>query len=150
MLQEIVHGLGKADTDRFQSQRAFHRLDPQALGNGECLLPLRDFRLRGRLNEMQARLQRLEDRASKRRQIARDVMVETTIKTITAPDFTISLRPGVPGVLVTDETAIPASYWVPREPRLDRQALNADLKRDIAIPGACLKNPEPVLSVRVK
>ena len=30
------------------------------------------------------------------------------------------------------------------------QALTADLKRDLTIPGACLKNPEPVLSVRVK
>lgn len=106
--------------------------------------------LHGRITEMQARLGRLEDRSSKRRQIARDVMVEANIKTITAPDLTISLRPGVPAVLVTDEKAIPANYWVPRDPRLDRQALQADLKRDIQIPGACLKNPEPVLSVRVK
>lgn len=106
--------------------------------------------LRARVGEMQERLGRLEDRASKRRQIARDVMAETGIKTITAPDFTISLRPGTPGLVVIDEALIPQNYWVPREPRLDRQALNADLKRDIEIPGAALKNPEPVLSVRVK
>ena len=106
--------------------------------------------LRGRIGEMQARLGRLEDRASKRRQIARDVMVEAQIKTITAPDLTISVRPGSPSLVVTDEAAIPANYWVAREPRLDRQALTADLKRDLTIPGACLKNPEPVLSVRVK
>ena len=112
----------------------------EALGEG----------LRGRITEMQGRLGRLEDRASKRRQIARDVMVEAQIKTITAPDLTISVRPGSPSLMVTDETAIPASYWVAREPRLDRQALNADLKRDLSIPGVCLKNPEPILSVRVK
>ena len=106
--------------------------------------------LRGRIGEMQGRLGRLEDRASKRRQIARDVMVEAQIKTITAPDLTISVRPGSPSLVVTDEAAIPANYWVAREPRLDRQTLNADLKRDLIIPGACLKNPEPVLSVRVK
>lgn len=106
--------------------------------------------LRGRLGEMQNRLERLEDRASKRRQIARDVMAETGIKTITAPDFTISLRPGTPGLVVIDEALIPQNYWVPREPRLDRHALNADLKRDIEIAGVALKNPEPVLNVRVK
>lgn len=106
--------------------------------------------LRGRITEMTARLNRLEDRASKRRQIARDVMIEASIKTVTAPDLTISVRPGSPSLVVTDEAAIPANYWVAREPRLDRQALNADLKRDLAIPGVCLKTPEPVLSVRVK
>jgi hypothetical protein len=106
--------------------------------------------LRDRIGEMQGRLERLEDRASKRRQIARDVMTEAAIKTILAPDFTISVRPGNPGLAVIDEALIPQSYWVPREPRLDRQALHADLKRDIEIPGVVLKNPEPVLSVRVK
>jgi hypothetical protein len=106
--------------------------------------------LRGRLTEMQGRLERLEDRASKRRQIARDVMVETELKSITAPDLTISLRLGSPALVVIDEAAIPPTYWVPREPRLDRQGLNADLKRDIQVPGVALKNPEPVLSVRVK
>jgi hypothetical protein len=60
------------------------------------------------------------------------------------------LRPGASGLVVIDEAAIPASYWVPQKPRLDRQALSSDLKRDISIPGVCLKNPEPILSVRVK
>jgi hypothetical protein len=106
--------------------------------------------LRGRIGQMQARLERFEDRASKRRQIARDVMVETQIKTITAPDLTISLRAGSPALVVADETIIPAKYWIARDPRLDRQGLSADLKRNLQIPGASLNNPEPVLSVRVK
>ena len=59
--------------------------------------------LKGRVEEMEARLSRLEERAAKRRQIARDVMVETDIKKITAPDFTVSVRPGSPALVVTDE-----------------------------------------------
>lgn len=92
--------------------------------------------LRGRISEMQARLKRLEDHASKRRQIARDVMMEANLKSITAPDLTIDLRPGAPELVVTDETAIPATYWVLPAPRLDRQTLNAGLKRGASIRGA--------------
>lgn len=106
--------------------------------------------LRGRVGQMQERLSRLEDRAAKRRQIVRDVMVEADIKRITAPDFTISLRSGTPALIVTEEAAIPRSYWVPREPRLDRQSLQADLKNGAVIAGAALSNSEPVLSVRTK
>ena len=50
--------------------------------------------LKGRIAEMQDRLERLQDCAAKRRQIAKDVMVELDIKKITAPDFTVSIRPG--------------------------------------------------------
>lgn len=106
--------------------------------------------LHNRIEEMQERLQRFEDRAAKRRQIARDVMVEAAIKKITAPDFTVSLRSGSPALVVTDEAAVPQDYWVPRAPRLDRQRLHADLKSGSVIAGAALSNSEPVLSVRTK
>src|SRR5262245_51874772 len=79
--------------------------------------------LKGRIAEMQDRLERLQDRASKRRQIAKDVMVELDLKKITAPDFTVSIRPGMPSLLVLDEAAVPSTYWEPREPRLNRQEL---------------------------
>jgi hypothetical protein len=106
--------------------------------------------LRGRIDEMHRRLERLQDRASKRRQIARDVMIDTEIKKITAPDFTISIRPGSASLMVIDETAIPAKYWEAREPKLNRQALLAELKCGNSISGVQLSNPEPILSVRTK
>ena len=106
--------------------------------------------LKGRIEEMQGRLERLQDRASKRRQIARDVMAEADIKKITAPDFTISLRPGTPSLVVIDEAVIPSAFWEPREPRLNRQALLAELKHGAGIAGAQLSNPQPILSVRTQ
>ena len=45
--------------------------------------------LKGRIAEMQDRLDRLQDCAAKRRQIAKEVMIELDIKKITAPDFTV-------------------------------------------------------------
>jgi Siphovirus Gp157 len=106
--------------------------------------------LKGRIAEMEDRLARLQDRASKRRQIAKDVMVDLDLKKLTAPDFTASLRPGMPALMVIDEAAVPSIYWEPREPRLDRQGLLADLKQGGEITGVALSNPEPVLSVRTK
>src|SRR5262249_32954782 len=106
--------------------------------------------LKGRIAEMQDRLTRLQDCAAKRRQIAKDVMVELDLKKITAPDFTVSVRPGMPSLLVVDEAAVPSIYWEPREPRLNRQELLNGLKGGADIKGVTLSNPEPVLSVRTK
>jgi hypothetical protein len=106
--------------------------------------------LKGRIAEMQDRLNRLQDCAARRRQIAKDVMVELDLKKITAPDFTISIRAGMPALLVLDEAAVPSIYWEPREPRLNRQELLNELKGGSDITGVALSNPEPVLSVRTR
>ena len=106
--------------------------------------------LKGRIAEMQDRLDRLQDCAAKRRQIAKDVMTELDLKKITAPDFTVSVRPGMPSLLVLDEAAVPSIYWEPREPRLNRQGLASELKEGAEISGVALSNPEPVLSVRTR
>jgi hypothetical protein len=106
--------------------------------------------LKSRIAEMQDRLERLQNCTAKRRQIAKDVMLELDIKKITAPDFTVSVRPGMPSLLVLDEAAVPSIYWEPREPRLNRQELLNELKDGADIKGVALSNPEPVLSVRTR
>jgi hypothetical protein len=106
--------------------------------------------LKSRIAEMQDRLERLQDRASKRRQIAKDVMVELDLKKITAPDFSVSVRPGLPALMVIDEAAVPSIYWQPSAPRLKRQELLTELKDGAEIGGVTLSNPEQVLSVRVR
>ncbi len=137
-LADTVEGL----TDLHQIVEAIIRsaLEDEALAIG----------LKGRIAEMEDRLGRLQDRASKRRQIAKDVMVELDLKKLQAPDFTASLRPGTPALMVIDEAAVPSIYWEPRDPRLNRQGLLADLKQGAEITGVSLSNPEPVLSVRTK
>ena len=106
--------------------------------------------LKGRVAEMQDRLDRLQDRAAKRRQMAKEVMIELDLKKIAAPDFTASIRPGMPALMVIDEAAIPSIYWEPRDPRLKRQELATELKQGAEITGVALSNPEPTLSVRTK
>jgi hypothetical protein len=106
--------------------------------------------LQGRIAEMEDRRDRLQDRAYKRRQIVKEVMVELDLKKITAPDFSVSIRPGMPSLLVLDENVVPSIFWQPSEPRLKRQELLSELKQGAAIDGVALSNPEPILSVRVR
>ncbi len=112
----------------------------QSLANG----------LKCRIADMQDRLARLEDRASKRRQIAKDVMVDLGLKKLTAPDFTVSIAPGTPSLMVIDEDAVPKTYWEPGEPRLRRQVLAHDLKQGEEVAGATLSDPQPFLVVRTR
>jgi hypothetical protein len=106
--------------------------------------------LKCRISDMQGRLDRLQDRAVKRRQIAKDVMVELDLKRLTTPDFSASIRPGIPSLVVLNEDAVPSIYWQPSEPRLKRQELANELKQGAEIEGVALSNPEPVLSVRTR
>src|SRR5689334_15874122 len=106
--------------------------------------------LKVRIAEMQDRLDRLQNCAGKRRQIAKEVMLELDLKKITAPDFTVSIRPGLPALQVLDETAVPSIFWQPVAPRLKRQELLTELKGGGQIEGVALSNPEPILSVRVR
>ena len=106
--------------------------------------------LRALIGALETRLERQEYRAAKRRDMVRDAMVESEIKKIAAPDFTLVIRSGSPALVVTDEGAIPTEFWLPREPRLDRQCLLTRLKLGVEVSGAQLSNPQPVLSVRIK
>lgn len=106
--------------------------------------------LKGRIEDMQGRLQRLTERASARRSMARDVMIDVGLKKITAPDFTASIRAGTSSLVILDEAQIPADYWEAREPKLNRQALLTDLKLQGEIAGVALSKPEPTLSVRTR
>jgi len=137
-LADTVEGL----TDLHEIVQAIIRaaLTDEALAGG----------LKCRMGEMEDRLSRLQDRAAKRRQMARDVMVELNLKKLNAPDFTASIREGIPSLMVIDEQAVPSIYWEPREPRLKRQELAQDLKHGDEVPGATLSNPQPVLSVRTR
>src|SRR5450759_4310822 len=110
-LADTVEGL----TDLHEILQAVIRaaLTDEALARG----------LKCRISDMQGRLDRLEDRASKRRQIAKDGMVELDLKKLNAPDFTASIRPGMPALMVLNEDAVPKTYWEPGEPRLRRKVL---------------------------
>ena len=68
-------------------------------------------------------------------------MSEAEIPKLTVADFTASLRHGAPTLEVVEEAKIPAAYWKPQPPKLDRQGLLAALKGGTVIEGAVLEPP---------
>ena len=106
--------------------------------------------LRFRVDDMKERLSRLEQRAAKKRQLALQAMTEVGLTKLEQSDFTASARAGSLVLVVIAEETIPQVFWLPQPPKLDRQAILAELKRGVEIPGAQMSNPKPVLSVRTK
>jgi hypothetical protein len=106
--------------------------------------------LQFRLDAMKERFSRLGLRAEKKRQLALEAMTDVGLSKLEQPDFTAFTRAGSPTLVVIAEERIPEPYWLPQPPKLDRQAIFAELKRGIDIPGAQMSNPKSVLSVRIK
>ena len=106
--------------------------------------------LKARMVDMQERLSRFEERARKKRELVTSVMEQADLKKLMEPDFTVSLRPSRPPLMIIDEEAIPADFWRPQAVKLDRQGLISALSDGRDIPGAVLGNPPMTISVRTK
>ena len=103
-----------------------------------------------RLADLKARLERFESRAKRKRQLALQVMSEAEISKLLEPDFSASLKQGAPTVEIQSEERIPAAYWKPQPPKLDKLWILAALKSGTEIDGAVLAEPKLQLTVRTK
>jgi hypothetical protein len=104
--------------------------------------------LKTRMDEMAARLSRFKERVERKRALACWAMGIGGIPRLEAEDVSVSLRAGLPKLLVADETKIPECYRIPQPAKLDRQSLVAALKRGEAVEGAALASGEPHIAVR--
>jgi hypothetical protein len=105
-------------------------------------------RLRGRMDEMETRLRRIERRAEDRRDLALNAMAEAGLEHLEAPGLRIEVRRAPPLLVVSDESLIPEAFKVQRPAWLDYQAIRDALKGGAEVPGASLQDTEPYLSVR--
>ena len=106
--------------------------------------------LRGQIEDMRARLGRLQARADTKRDLVASAMAEADLKTLTEPDFTLSLRPIPAPLVVVDDDRIPEEFWKPQPPKLDRQGLIAALRTGRGVPGATLGNSAMTIAVRTR
>ena len=106
--------------------------------------------LAGRIAELKARLERIGERAKLTRQLVVQAMVEADVPKLAEAIFLASLRPGNPVLEIVAEDDVPAAYWKPQPPKLDKLGMLAALKSGTQIDGAILRASQLQLSVRTK
>ena len=87
-----------------------------------------------------ARKDRIKKRIDMKRAILANALDMIGKKKFETPLGTISISPKPVIAIVTDEAEIPARFWKPQAPVLDKAALNAAIKAHEKIPGATESN----------
>jgi len=102
-----------------------------------------------KMDERKARKARFEQRYEAMRALAMKLMDHAGVRKVVLPAATLSIRAGVPKVIITDEAALPPSCIRTRtEP--DKVAIKERLMRGEPVPGATLSNSEETLAMRTK
>ena len=92
-------------------------------------------------DKMAKRQKAIENKAKRLKQYLLDQMDAAGIRKIEGPQLRITLGKVAPAVEVLDEAQIPARWWKPQPPVLDKAGLRAALKAGEDIPGAKLGAP---------
>jgi hypothetical protein len=106
--------------------------------------------LKLRMDAMAARLARLKERHQKKRALAAYAMGAAGLPKLKACDFSVSISEGALRLEVSDESFIPAIYFVPQPAKLDRAGVTAALKRGEVVVGAQLVQGQPYISVSTR
>jgi hypothetical protein len=106
--------------------------------------------LKAKLGELTTRKGRMEKSIETRRNIILMAMEKAQVPTIRSPLGTLTSKPTPKQAIVTDEAMIPARFWKPSDPKLDRAELASCLRSGEIIPGASLSNGGITLSIRTK
>lgn len=102
------------------------------------------------VEDLTSRKNRLNKTSETLRNIITMAMDRAGIRSVQGPLFTLSTRVVKPGLVINDEAVIPADYFVPQDPKLDRRSLLADLEDGKSIEGVGLSNGGIGLTIRVK
>lgn len=130
-----------------EGETSLHLAIEKAFGRLAELNGLMDG-IAGMMASLKDRGERFEKQRDRIREMIVVAMEVGQIKRMETPLGTISLRSTPPSVQVIDEAAIPARFWKPSDPKLDRRALLSALKADEAVPGATLSNGGSTIQVR--
>lgn len=97
--------------------------------------------------DLAARRERFEKRAEIKRALVQTALEIAGQKTVETPCGTVSLAPVQPTAIITEESEIPAEFWKPQPPKLDKKALTSALKDKRHVPGATLSNGSSTIRI---
>ena len=99
--------------------------------------------------ELDERKKRFERREQVMRQLMFRVMESANLRKVELPEATLSIRPGVPKVIITTEELLPLDMWrFKKEP--DRTKIKEAIQGGMSVPGVEMSNAEQTLSIRTK
>jgi hypothetical protein len=134
---------GETNLNEALAEVAQSALEDEAMAEG----------LTGLIQSLQERKSRMEKSGENKRTLIIMAMERAGLKSVKQPNATLSVRATKPKVVVTDESLVPAQYFKPVDPVLDRAALKTALESQNygdKIPGAELSNGGVSLTIRVK
>lgn len=100
------------------------------------------------LEALETRARRFEARALRCRGVILAAMDAMGWAKKELPEATLSVRPGKPGVVITDENAIPSVLMRRLKAAPDKAAIREALERGEVVPGAAMSNGLAVLTIR--
>lgn len=96
--------------------------------------------LKGHIASLVTRMERFKAQTETLRTAICVAMEVASLKRHEMAEATITLKAVPAKAEITDESAIPAKFWKPSDPKLDRKAVLDALKAKETIPGATLSN----------
>jgi Siphovirus Gp157 len=131
----------EGSTDMIEFMRALEVARQQANATADAVGAL--------IDNWRQRMARFQKRDEAIRALMFKLLQLAHLKKLELPEATVSLKIGVPKVVIIDEAALPDEFCrIRREP--DRAKIKAALADFKAVPGATLSNGEDSLAVRIK
>jgi Siphovirus Gp157 len=101
------------------------------------------------VEELKQRSDRFKRRDEGMRALMLNLLQHAQLRRLELPEATISVRHGVPRVVITDEAELPGEFWrIKKEP--DKIKLKQALEISTHVPGATLSNSPETLNIRIK
>lgn len=138
--EEFAHDIAEGETMLFEAiEVALAEMDEcDILANG-LAAKIDDFKGRkSRIDERRGRLVGMIDQAFQIAGIQKHQFASATISVKRIP----------PKLIVLDEAAIPADFWDPQPPKLNRQRALSALKESTCVPGAEMSNGGQTIQIR--
>lgn len=150
-LRETLGKLGEMDEDTIRDTIEGETNLQEAIAGAVALLTNAEIMqggLKAKLAELDARKVRYDNRVTFIRTAIEQAMVIGNLPSMELPDATLSLSKRAPGLVITDEAKIPARFWKPQDPVIDKKAIAEALKAKEEVAGASLGAGTVSLTIR--